>query len=75
MKHLLFTTIAVVLLVGTTFAGPIHTVAMKDDSARIKAEFVKGADVNSINNGLGGTALHIAASKATAAIWNTGVFG
>jgi len=51
MKHLLLTTIAaVVLLVTTAFAGPIHTAAEKGDLAGVQAELDKGADVNKKDN-------------------------
>ena len=46
MKHLLLTTIAAVLLVGTVFADPIHDVAWKGDLAGVQRELKKGADVN-----------------------------
>ena len=46
MKHLLITTIAAVLLVGTAFADPIHTAAINGDLAGVQAELDKGADVN-----------------------------
>jgi len=51
MKQLLLTTIAaVVLLVTTAFAGPIHTAAEKGDLAGVQAELDKGADVNKKDN-------------------------
>ena len=50
MKHLLLTTIAAVLLVGTAFAGPIHTAASDGDLAGVQAELDKGADVNAIGD-------------------------
>jgi len=46
MKHLLLTTIAAVVLVGTAFAGPIHTAAKNGDLARVQKELDGGADVN-----------------------------
>ena len=69
MKHLLLTTIATVLLVGTAFAGPIHVAAEDGDLAGVQAELDKGVDVN-VNNKLvgsgGGTPLHYATTKAIA---------
>ena len=49
MKHLLLTTIAAVLLVGTASAGPIHDAAIGGDLAGVQAELDKGADVNAKN--------------------------
>ena len=46
MKHLLLTTIAVVVLVGCAFADPIHGAAKGGDLAAIQAELDKGVDVN-----------------------------
>ncbi|SVC74696.1 uncharacterized protein METZ01_LOCUS327550, partial [marine metagenome] len=46
MKHLLLTTIAAVLLVGTAFADPIHDAAGDGDLAGVQRELNKGADVN-----------------------------
>ena len=46
MKHLLLTTIAAVVLVGTAFADPIHDAAESGDLAGVQAELDKGADVN-----------------------------
>ena len=46
MKHLLLTTIAAVLLVGTVFADPIHDAARNGDLAGVQAELDKGVDVN-----------------------------
>ena len=46
MKHLLLTTIAAVVLVGTAFADPIHDAARNGDLAGVQAELDKGADVN-----------------------------
>ncbi len=60
MKHLLITTIAAVVLVGTAFADPIHDAAVNGDLAGVQAELDKGADVNAKNNS-GWTPLHIAA--------------
>jgi ankyrin repeat protein len=53
MKHLLLTTIAAVLVVGTALAGPIHIAAKSGELARIQKELDKGTDVNAeIKNGL-----------------------
>ena len=57
MKHLLITTIAAVLLVGTAFADPIHTAAINGDLASVQAELDKGADVNA-TDAAGWTPLH-----------------
>ena len=46
MKHLLVTTIAAVLLVGTAFTDPIHDAARTGDLAGVQAELDKGVDVN-----------------------------
>jgi ankyrin repeat protein len=46
MKHLLLTTIAAVLLVGTGFADPIHTAAKAGDLKGIQSELDEGVDVN-----------------------------
>ena len=46
MKHLLITTIAAVLLVGTAFADPIHDAARNGNVAGVQAELDKGVDVN-----------------------------
>ena len=46
MKHLLLTTIAAVVLVGTALADPIHEAAANGDLAGVQAELDKGADVN-----------------------------
>ena len=56
MKHLLLTTIAAVVLMGTAFAGPIHDAAKNGDLAGVQAELDKGADVNAKNEN-GGTPL------------------
>ncbi len=46
MKHLLFTTIAAVVLMGYAFAAAIHDAAAKGDLVGVKAELDKGVDVN-----------------------------
>jgi len=60
MKHLLLTTIAAVVLVGTAFADPIHDAAKSGDIAGVQAELDKGVDVNAKREG-GSTSLHGAA--------------
>ena len=60
MKHLLLTTIAAVLLVGTGYAGPIHTSASKGDLAGVQAQLDIGVDVNA-KGSLGESPLHKAA--------------
>jgi len=50
MKHLLLTTIAAVLVVGTAFADPIHDAARDGDLAGVQAELEKGVDVNAKSN-------------------------
>ncbi len=59
MKHILITTIAAVLLVGTAFADPIHDAAKKGNLAGVQAELDKGVDVNASGNGQ--SPLHLAA--------------
>jgi cytohesin len=64
MKHILLTTIAAVLLVGTVFADPIHDVAWKGDLAGVQAELDKGVDVDEGNDSWPGmTPLHYAADE------------
>ena len=46
MKHLLLTTIAAVVLVGTAFADPIHDAAKTGGLAGVQAELDKGVDVD-----------------------------
>ena len=60
MKHLLLTTIAAVLLVGTAFADPIHDAAFDGVIARVQAQLDKGVDVN-VENDFGFTPLHFSA--------------
>ncbi len=60
IKHLLLTTIAAVLLVGTAFADPIHDAARNGDLAGVQAELDKGVDVNATDM-IGRTPLHYAA--------------
>ena len=60
MEHILITTIAAVLLVGTAFADPIHDAARNGDLAGVQAELDKGADVNAKGEN-GWTPLHSAA--------------
>ena len=63
MKHLLITTIAAVVLVGTAFAGPIHDAAKTGDLAGVQAELDKGVDVNAKGEKYGMTPLHWVALK------------
>jgi ankyrin repeat protein len=60
MKHLLITTIAAVVVVGTVFADPIHDAARNSDLAGVHAELDKGVDVNAKREGRS-TFLHYAA--------------
>jgi ankyrin repeat protein len=62
MKHLLLTTIAAVLVVGTAFADPIHDAARDGDLAGVQAELGKGVDVNA-KDGFGRTPLYFAADR------------
>jgi hypothetical protein len=62
MKHLLLTTNAAVVLVGTAFADPIHDAAKSGDIAGVQAELLKGVDVNAKREG-GSTPLHDAAEE------------
>ena len=50
MNHLLLTTIAAVLLVGTAFADPIHDAANIGDIGDVQAELDAGVDVNAKDN-------------------------
>jgi len=62
MKHLLITTIAAVLLVGSAFADPIHVHAASGDLAGVQAELDKGVDVDEDDDSWPGmTPLHWAA--------------
>ena len=61
MKHLLLTTIAAVVLVGTAFADPIHNASRDGDLASVQAELDKGVDVNAMDES-DVTPLHQAAS-------------
>jgi ankyrin repeat protein len=53
---LLLTTIGAVVLVGTSFAGPIHDAAKRGDLARVELFIANGADVNA-KDGIGKTPL------------------
>ena len=61
MKHILLTTIAVVVLAGAAFAGPIHDAAAKGDLAGVQAELDKGVDVNTKGGAAGVPPLLLAA--------------
>jgi ankyrin repeat protein len=50
MKHILITTIAAVLLVGTAFADPIHDAANIGDIGDVQVELDAGVDVNAKDN-------------------------
>ena len=60
MKQLLITTIASVLLAGTSFADPIHDYAWGNLLSNVNMELNNGIDVNKKNN-IGDTPLTIAA--------------
>jgi len=62
MKHLLLTTIAAALLVGTAFADTIHDAAKTGDLAGVQAELDKGVDVNAMASS-GRTPLHYATQR------------
>ena len=62
MKHLLLTTIAAVLVVGTALADPIHDAAGNGDLAGVQAELDKGVEVDAKMQG-GYTPLHLAARE------------
>ena len=51
MKHILITTIAAVLLVGTAFADPIHDAVNIGDIGDVQAELDAGADVKDEDDG------------------------
>ncbi|MDP6361519.1 MAG: hypothetical protein QF473_40820 [Planctomycetota bacterium] len=50
MKHLLLTTIAAVVVVGTAFADPIDDAAKTGDLAGVQAELDKGVGVNAMGD-------------------------
>ena len=60
MKHLLLTTIAAVLLVGTGLAGPIHDAIMNGNIDEVQLQLDAGADANE-ENSIGYSPLHYAA--------------
>ena len=62
MKHLLLTTIAAVLLVGTAFADPIHDAALDGDFDKVQRQLDAGVDVNE-ESSTGLTPLHYAANS------------
>jgi len=57
MKHLLLTTIAAVVLVGTALADPIHDAVVEGDIEVVKGHLNSGVDVN-VKNEKGWTPLH-----------------
>jgi ankyrin repeat protein len=61
----LISIVAVILLAGATFAGPIHDAALNGDLAGVQAELDKGVDVNAKGEE-GWTPLHSAATKEIA---------
>ncbi|MDC0065842.1 ankyrin repeat domain-containing protein [Verrucomicrobia bacterium] len=63
MKHLLLTTIAAVVLVGTVFADPIHDAAYNGDLVGVQAELDKGVDVDVKGGFANGTPLNNAAAN------------
>ena len=63
MKHLLLTTIAAVLLVGTAFADPIHDAAKNGNLAGVQAELDKGVNVIEKEDNYGRTPLHHASTN------------
>ena len=65
MKHILITTVAAVMLVGTAFADPIHDAAYDGDLAGVQAELDKGVDVNAKDE-VESTPLHHATTKEIA---------
>ena len=67
MKHLLITTIAAVVLVGTVLADPIHDAAKNGDLARVQAELDKGVDVNAKDK-VQQTPLHLSAQYGHKAV-------
>jgi len=67
MKHLLLTTIAAVVLVGTAFAGPIHDAAKSGDIAGVQAELDKGTEVNGKDH-VQQTPLHLSAQYGHKAV-------
>ena len=63
MKHLLLTTIAAVVLVGTAFADPIHDAAKNGNLAGVQAELDKGVNVIEKEDNYGRTPLHHASTN------------
>ena len=61
MKHLLLTTIAILIIATTVCAEPIHDAATLGDLDLVQAELDKGIDVNIKDSEYGGTPLHFAA--------------
>ena len=50
MKHLLLTTSAALLLVGTAFTDPIHDAARNGDLVGAQADLDTGGDVNAMGD-------------------------
>ena len=61
MKHILLTTIAILIIATTVCAEPIHDAATLGDLDLVQAELDKGIDVNIKDSEYGGTPLHFAA--------------
>lgn len=63
MKHILITTFAGLLLVGTSFADPIHDAAKEGDLAGVQAELDNGVNINATGGSPRGTAMHHAVTN------------
>ena len=63
MKHLLLTTIAAVVVLGTAFADPIHDAAKNGNLAGVQAELDKGVNVIEKEDNYGRTPLHHASTN------------
>jgi len=61
MKHLLLTTIVILIIATIVHAEPIHDAATLGDLDLVQAELDKGIDVNIKDSEYGGTPLHFAA--------------
>ena len=63
MKHILITTIAAVVVLGTAFADPIHDAAKNGNLAGVQAELDKGVNVIEKEDNYGRTPLHHASTN------------
>ena len=63
MKHILITTFAGLLLVGTSFADPIHDATKEGDLAGVQAELDNGVNINATGGSPRGTAMHHAVTN------------